>query len=462
LPPTNADNEVGVVGLDACAMAEALETGRLTATALVDACLEQIDRCEDVVGAWTYLDPANARRQAAESDRRRSAGTALGPLDGVPVGVKDIFDTADMPTENGTVLHAGRRPTEDSAVVARLRAAGAIVMGKTVTTELAVYTPGKTRNPRDPSRSPGGSSSGSAAAVAALMVPLAVGSQTNGSVIRPAAYCGVVGYKPTRGLIPLEGVLAQSSPLDTAGVFARSVRDAALITEHLIADGRPKSDDPGHAHASLSAVTRQEPSARPRLAFVKTVVWENAEPDCKEAFTDLVRRLDGVADEVTLPDAFAAAIAWHQTIMEADLAKSFAAEYERGRAQLSAKLCEMIERGQRYLAVDYSRALDGAAELRDEFARLLAGYDAILTPATLGTAPHGLESTGSPAFCTTWTLLGAPAVTVPLLEGADDMPLGVQLVGAAGDDARLLRTARWLTGLVGSTRQQEGHPGERK
>jgi Asp-tRNA(Asn)/Glu-tRNA(Gln) amidotransferase A subunit family amidase len=277
------------------------------------------------------------------------------------------------------------------------------------------------------------------------MVPLAVGSQTNGSVIRPAAYCGVVGYKPTRGSIPLGGALAQSRPLDTAGVFARSVEDAALLAEQLMAaDGHGAGPERG----TLTAATKQQPPTLLRLAFVKTAVWPSAEPDCREAFAGLLRRLDGCAEEVALPEMFGQAIDWHRTVMEADLAKSFAAEYERGRDRLSPKLREMIESGQRTLAVDYSRALDRMEELGAYLRDFLAGHDAIMTPATVGTAPRGLESTGSPAFCTLWTFLGVPAVTLPLLNGSDGMPLGVQLAGAKGDDAGLLRTACSLVELI--------------
>ena len=222
--------------------AAAIREGTLTSVRLVESCLDRIAVQEPSVQAWTYLDPAQALAQAKAADRRRDAGEPLGPLHGVPVGIKDIFDSADMPPANGTVLHAGRTTQTDAAAVALLRQAGAILLGKTVTTELAVYAPGKTRNPAAPGHSPGGSSSGSAAAVAAAMVPLAIGSQTNGSVVRPASYCGVVGYKPTRGLIPLEGALAQSKPLDTAGVFARDVGDAALIAEALVGSARRLGD----------------------------------------------------------------------------------------------------------------------------------------------------------------------------------------------------------------------------
>jgi len=414
--------------------AAAIREGTLTSVRLVESCLDRIAVQEPSVQAWTYLDPALALAHAKAADRRRDAGEPLGPLHGVPVGIKDIFDTADMPTENGTVLHAGRTTQTDAAAVALLRQAGAIILGKTVTTELAVYAPGKTRNPAAPGHSPGGSSSGSAAAVAAAMVPLAIGSQTNGSVVRPASYCGVVGYKPTRGLIPLEGALAQSKPLDTAGVFARDVGDAALIAEALVGGAR-----------RLVQTAAAEPPAPPRFAFVRTPIWDRLDADAARAFETFAARLPGIVVEAALPDWTAQGLDWHRTILEADLARSFAEEFERGRNMLSPVLCEMIARGRTHRAVDYNNALDGAGRLRDAIAEILRSFDAIVTPGTTGAPPQGLESTGSPIFCTLWTLAGVPALSLPLLNVRGGLPLGLQIVGRAGDDARLLRTARWLS-----------------
>jgi Asp-tRNA(Asn)/Glu-tRNA(Gln) amidotransferase A subunit family amidase len=424
--------------------AAAIRSGTLTSVDLVQQCIARIEEIEDTVRAWTFFDPDYALHQAREADRLQLANAPLGALHGIPVGIKDIFDTSDMPTEYGTVLHAGRTPIEDAAAVALLRAAGAVIMGKTVTTELAVYSPGKTRNPHNPTHTPGGSSSGSAAAVAADMVPFAIGSQTNGSVIRPAAYCGVYGYKPTHGLVSLYGALAQSGPLDTIGMFARNIEDLALIADHLMVyDGR----DPNQrrrARAILGDTVAQPPPTPPRIAFVKTPVWQKADAETQEAFTRFAQQIGSHVTEVSLPDWIAEAIEWHGTIMQSDLAKSFAREYARGRDQLSSTLRNMIEYGQKCLAVDYNFALDHVKRLNQSLQQIFAGYDVILTPATTGTAPRGLEATGSPVFCTLWTLTGVPAISLPLLRGTDGLPLGVQLVAAKGDDARLLRTARWL------------------
>jgi Asp-tRNA(Asn)/Glu-tRNA(Gln) amidotransferase A subunit family amidase len=432
--------------VNACDAVQAIRQRKTSATALVQACLDRVEALESRVEAWTFLDPEHALAQATDRDRALDQGIFLGPLHGLPVGIKDIFDTADMPTENGTSLHAGRRPVEDAMAVTLLRAAGAIVLGKTVTTELAVYAPGKTKNPRNPNHTPGGSSSGSAAAVAAEMVPLAIGSQTNGSVIRPAAYCGVVGYKPTFGLISRTGALHQSRHLDHVGVFARTVDDAALLAHVLMVfdDRDPGMRPRGRPHFLESA--REDPPSPPRFAFIKSPFWEEADATTRGIFSDFANRLKG-AEDVALPPAFNETAAIHRTIMEADLASSFAAEYARGREQLSRTLRTMIERGQKTLAVEYNRALEKVPGLIQALEAIFARYDAILTPATTGEAPSGLSSTGNPIFCTTWTLCGVPTITLPLLRGPRDLPLGVQLVGRRHDDARLLRTARWLAAL---------------
>jgi len=427
-------------------LARAIRAGEVTAEAAVRACLDRIRQVEDEVQAWTFLDIQYALLQAHQADRVRREGRDLGPLHGVPVGLKDIFDTADMPTENGTVLHAGRRPAEDATVVALLRQAGAILLGKTVTTELAVYAPGKTRNPHDPQRTPGGSSSGSAAAVAAHMVPLALGTQTNGSVIRPASYCGVVGYKPTYGTISRHGVLKQSPPLDQVGVFARTVADAALLAQSLMAfDDRDPAMRPA-APPDLLQAAGADPPAAPRLAFVKTPMWDQAEEDTRRAFAELCERLGPHVTEVTLPLMFDRAVGWHRAIMEPDLALNFAAEYTTGKDRLSATLRQMIERGQQVLAVDYNRAVEQIPILNRALAGIFSSFDAVLTPAAMSVAPVGLAATGSPIFCTIWTLCGMPAITIPILRGVGGMPMGAQLVAARGEDARLLRVAHWLEG----------------
>jgi len=443
--------------LTAVAAAEAIRSGIISSEALVRSCLGRIDEVDAQVQAWAHLDPEYALAQARAADEARQFGKPLGALHGVPVGIKDIIDTADMPTERGTVLCAGRQPAEDAFVVSRLREAGAVILGKTVTTELAVYHPGKTRNPHDPQRTPGGSSSGSAAAVAAMMVPLAIGSQTNGSVIRPASFCGTLGFKPSHGLVPRVGVMAQSAPLDHLGVFARSVEDVALVTESLAGFHERDPHTRPRARPALLGTARQEPPMEPNFAFVKTPVWGQAEADTQAAFAELCEFLGPErVSEVALDPVFDAVIDWHREVMEADLARSFARYYAEGGEHLSEVLRGMIERGQRVTAVDYNNAVACVPRLGAILGQLFEEYDAILTPATPGQAPLGLQATGSPAFCTIWSFCGTPAITLPLLSGADGMPIGVQRVSAAGDDARLLRTARWLAARVaGGTSGEE-------
>jgi Asp-tRNA(Asn)/Glu-tRNA(Gln) amidotransferase A subunit family amidase len=307
--------------------------------------------------------------------------------------------------------------------------------------------PSKTRNPHNSNRSPGGSSSGSAAAVASGMVPLAVGSQTNGSTIRPAAYCGIVGFKPTHGLISRRGVLSQSRTLDQIGLFAGSVADAALLAELLMVFDQDDPDMRPVARPPLRALAASEPPLPPKLAFVKTPMWGEAEEDTKTAFAELVDFLGDSVAEIDLPPMFDRAVDTHRTIHEADLAVSFTHEYEEGRDKLSRGLQEMIERGGQVKAADYIRSIARIPIFNRELEDIFKAYDAILTPATVGEAPPP-ETTGSPLFCTIWTLLGVPAITLPLLHGGNGLPLGVQLVGRRGFDGQLLRTAQWLTARV--------------
>ncbi|MGQ0665061.1 MAG: amidase [Pseudomonadota bacterium] len=427
--------------------AAAIRAGRITARELTEACLARIDRLEGTVGAWAFLDRAHALAQADAADDAHRHGRPHGPLHGVPVGITDVCDTSDMPTEDGTPLNAGRTPRRDAAVVARLRQAGAVIMGKTVTTELAVGAPGKTANPHDPARTPGGSSSGAAAAVASFMVALAVGGPASGAVICPASYCGVYGYTLSHGLIPRNGVLRLSRTLDQVGVVARSVEDLALIADCLTGYDEDDPDTRPMARPPLVATATSAPPLPPRLAFVPSPVWERADDETKEAFGELVEALGERIERIDLPEPFARALDWHRTILETDLAVNLAEAYERGRDRLGGTLREMIERGRRHLAFDYMRAINAVPILNDGLNEAFAAYDAFVTPAATGVAPIGRESTASPVFCTLWTLCGLPAVTLPLMRNEAGLPIGVQLVGARDNDARLLRTARWLAGL---------------
>ncbi len=431
--------------LTAAAAAKRIREGTLTSAELVEACLERIRGIEEKVQAWQFLDEDLARTQARAADELRRSGKPYGPLCGVPVGIKDIYDTSDMPTENGNRVQKGRTPRRDAAAVAMLRAAGAVIMGKTVTTECAYYHPGKTRNPHNPDHTPGGSSSGSAAAVAAGMVPVAIGSQTNGSVIRPAAFCGVYGFKPTHGLIPRTGILTLSRTLDHVGFFSRDIQDLALLAEVLVGwdDGDPDTSPRGRF--DYRTLAEEEPPVEPMFAFIKTPHWERADADMKEAFAELRETLGDRVEEVDLFPSATDAWDWHKTIMETEMTANLRALWEKGEKKLSEKLRSLLERGRETKAQDYLRALRTVGPLNDLFDDLFEQrYDAVLTPAAPGTAPKGIKATGDPSFCSLWTLTGMPAVTLPLMSGENGLPLGVQLVGRRNFDARLLRTARWL------------------
>ena len=432
--------------LTAVELAERIAAGALTSRAAVDACLARIAEREPVIHAFAHLAPDHARAQADALDRQRRSGRPIGPLHGVPVAVKDIIDTADYPTENGTPLDAGRRPSRDATMVSRLRAAGAVIIGKTATTELAYLHPGATANPHNPGHTPGGSSSGSAAAVADGMVPLAIGTQTGGSVIRPASFCGVVGMKPTHGTISLAGAVLQSEHLDTAGVFATTLEDAALLVTALqgydAADARTRPV----AHADLLAACRSQPPLPPLFAVVKGPTWDEATPDMAGLIDEIAETLGERADRVDLPEVFDNGPAAARRLMTVGFARNLAPWVRRG--PVSAILAEAIAEGAATSAVDFLAARDWQGALAAGLDRLFGRYDAILTPAATGEAPATLGSTGSAAFNALWTFVGAPAITLPVGRGAQGLPLGLQLVGRPGEDARLFRTARWLEGFL--------------
>lgn len=433
-----------LIGLTAADAAALIAKGEITSVMLVEACLKRIAERDETVLAWEHLDPDYALAQARMADERRAQDTATGPLHGVPVGIKDIIDTRDYPTENGTPAHSGRQPGDDAALVNALKDAGAIILGKTVTTELAVFHPNRTRNPHNHEHTPGGSSSGSAAAVADKMVPLAVGTQTGGSVIRPASFCGVYGYKPTHGMISRTGVLMQAPPLDTVGVFGRSLEDVGLIADCLTAYDpldtwmRPRS------RTRLRDTAMQEPPVDPVFAFVKSPPWEEfAEDVTKEAFSELADALGDQCDEVDLPPVFDVGLNMQKLIQTADIAKFYGPILAKAPDAISKPLAARIEDGKSITAVDYNSALDIRETLNAGLNEVFERYDAIITPASAGPAPKGLETTGSAIFNALWTYLGVPCVTLPVLEDGG-LPFGVQLIGARHDDARLLRNANWL------------------
>ncbi len=418
--------------LGAAAMAAAVREGRATSEALVAACLARIAEREPEVRAWEALEPEAALAEA----RARDAEPARGPLHGVPVAIKDIIDTADLPTAYGSPIYAGHRPARDADCVARLRAAGAVVLGKTVTTEFATFRPGKTRNPHDTGHTPGGSSSGSAAAVAAGMAPLALGTQTVGSVIRPASFCGVVGFKATRGRLSLDGVKPLAAAFDSLGCFARSVEDVALWLTAL--------------EGGVPAPPR---AAAPRVALVRTAQWQKAAPETRAAVEAAAARLAGAGaavEEPALPDDFARLADEQDVIFAAGALRALARERAGHPELLSPQLKEVLARGAAVGAGRLAEAEATAARCRTALAELFDRVDLVLAPAAPGEAPAGLEATGDPLFNRMWTLLLGPCLNLPAGQGPQGLPVGVQLVGALDSDPAFLADAAWAERALGA------------
>ena len=396
--------------------ASLIERGELSAEALVRSCLDRIKQRDPQVRAWAWLDPAQAIANAK---------MAKGPLFGVPVGVKDIFDTYDMPTEHGSPIYAGHRPPADSAPVALTRRAGGTILGKTVTCEFATMVPSKTRNPHDLSRTPGGSSSGSAAAVADFMVPLSFGTQTAGSIIRPASFCGVVAYKPTYNLLPRAGVKEGAGSFDTVGVFGRSVADVAFFARALT--------------AIQALETRIE---KPRIAMCRTHQWDLVQPEMAAAFERVAKILG--AGEIKLPEAFKPLRQVHTSILWYEMAHGMADEYTRFEDKMDPMLRERCRNGYEMDPMQYLAARQAAADCRAMLNEVFKDYDVLLAPAATGEAPSGLASTGNVSMNVVWTLLHTPCVTVPVGTGPNNMPLGLQAIGRICDDGRTLACADWI------------------
>jgi len=430
--------------LTASQAAAQIAGGAVSSEELTQACLDRIAAAEDIVKAFAHLDEEQALAQARQSDEWRRSGKPIGPLHGVPVAIKDIIDTADYPTECGSPVLSGRRPRADATVVARLRAAGAVIIGKTVTTEFAYFHPNATRNPHDPERTPGGSSSGSAAAVAAGMVPLAIGTQTNGSIIRPGTFCGVFAMKPSHGLVSRAGILALSRTLDHPGPFARSIEDLALGLDVIAGYDPEDPDSRPLAARNFSRIAAEDFPLEPRFAFVRSPVWDKADAETREAFEDLAAELGEACFTFDLPEQYRDAWEAHRTVMATEMAHNLGSLVDRGGDAISKAMQELIAEGRKTPATRYLAATAAASSLRQGLNELFEQQcNAIITPAAPGVAPKGMP-TGNPIFCTLWSYLGLPAITIPLMKGEGGMPLGVQLIGASGDDARLLRTARAL------------------
>ncbi|MDZ7591313.1 MAG: amidase [Rubrivivax sp.] len=433
-----------VTELTAVEVHEHLVSGRADVVEFFDRQIALAKAVDESVHCFADLDERVIRLQAEHLKAWRARGEPLPRLYGVAVTVKDIIDTIDFPTAYGSPIHAGRYAAADATVVRRLRDTGAVIFGKSVTTEFATTHPGATRNPHKLEHTPGGSSSGSAAAVAAGVVPVALGSQTNGSVIRPASFCGVYGFKPTRGVLPRSGTFEQSPTLDQLGVFARSIEDLALVAEVMAGDDGLDPASRGLPPRQLLSVCRTEPPVTPRFCFVRTPWWERMDEEARQACDAFVELMEGVVVRTELPAIVEKVVPWLATINEVELGFALQREFRHHPEQLSPVLRERVARSMSVPAIDYLTALDRVPHVTGAFDEYFEHYDAILTPAALGAAPKGLASTGNPIMQTVWSFGGLPSLSLPLLHLSGGLPLGVQAVGAHHNDARLLRSARWL------------------
>lgn len=414
--------------------------GRFRAEDYARVCLAAIQNSESRIQAWAFLDPLLALRQAKSIDDRRHLGLPLGVLGGVPVGVKDIVATVQMPTQMGSPIFSGHQPRQPADIVTRLETAGAYVLGKTVTTEFAYLSPAKTRNPWQLEHTPGGSSSGSAAAVAAGHVPAALGTQTNGSVIRPAAFCGVVGFKPSKEVLPYHGVLQLAPSLDQMGMFAHRIADVTLLTRALAGTSMPVAD----ALADLPHP--------PLLLLLGDPPWIRADQATQLAL-DNVAFLLGQAGarvvRIAYPQALADVAATHRRILLFEAFRALGEVQERERERISALFNATLDEGRNVTEADYRDALERRQEIITQFEKLTIHADAVLLPPAPGVAPQGLGSTGDPGFCTLFSLTGMPALSLPIGLSASGLPVGLQLGACRGQDMRLLAVASWIEGKLG-------------
>ena len=422
-----------------------LDAGKAPAKEFYDRLLNFVEEGDKAIHAFVNFDRKVVDLRVESLEDERALGKPSGELYGMPIGIKDIIDTADFPTEFGSVIHQGRYAISNATLVRRLKDAGAVIVGKTATTEFAAMYPAATCNPHNPAHTPGGSSSGSAAAVAAGFVPVAIGSQTNGSVIRPASFCGVYGFKPSSGLIPRSGVLEQSPSLDQLGLFARSLEDIALVTEVMSGDDGFDEATKARAPLRLLQVCRSEPPVQPKFCFFKTPWWSKVDPEAQEAYQALLEHFGPeLVTPLEMPAVVENAVQWQKTVHMAELAFSLQKEFRNHADQLSDTIKAQIEFGMSIPLMDYMAAKERMIHVTNAFDEYFEHFDAILTPAALGGAPQGLGSTGDPIMQTVWTFAGLPTLNLPMLHLSNGLPLGVQAIGSYQNDGRLLRSARWL------------------
>lgn len=438
------DKSIAIHELTAAIVSEMVRNGQHKAEELARAFLENARPLDEKLHAFAYLNDEAVLTQARILDAGRERGGELGSLAGVPVAVKDVIDTFDMPAEYGSPTLSGRQPRWDAKVAQLLRAQGAILFGKTAMPAFCLGKPAQTRNPHNLEHTPGGSSSGSAAAVAAGMVPVAIGSQTAGSVIRPASFCGVIGFKPTRGLISRDGLQPLCETIDQVGVFGRTIEDVALVAQALIAADDNDPTTKGVLPRNLVNVALSDPPFKPKFVFVKTPQWEKMDPEAREAFDALAEAMGQETPTIELPTVANRAIENLQTLIDAEFAVAMDEHMKHAGAQVDSGTQAVVQRGRQVSAFDYLKARRAIEPVTAGFDEFFERFDAIITPATLGPAPRGLDSTGDPVMNMLWSYTGMPAISLPLMQTEAGLPLGVQLVGAKHDDARLLRTSNWL------------------
>ncbi|MDA9702344.1 amidase [Candidatus Pelagibacter sp.] len=425
-------------------LAKKIKDAQLTSVEVCEKYIERIDKFEKDVKAWAHFDKKVLLEKATEADDYRRSGKPVGPLHGVPIAVKDIIGTVDMPTECGTVIRKGKSYSQNAEIIDLLHASGAIVMGKTATSELAYLGPPATTNPHDKDRTPGGSSSGSAASVASFMAPASIGSQTGGSVIRPASYCGVVGYKPSYGLISRNGVLRTSYSLDQIGMFGRKVEDVAMLAKVLI---KKDKYDPATIHYSTENIlneTKKGPIFEPKFIFYKTDHWKIIDKKSRESFEYFIKSFKKNIEIFDTPSYFKDIHKYHQIIHETDLANNFSVYFQKFKKKLSKYMQDAISNGNKYTAKEYAEAIDFMKRSYESYEEVFEDYHGVLSPSSPGVAPKGLKGTGTAEFNKVWSYLGTPCISLPLLEGENNLPLGVQLIGNKYDDHRFLGVANWL------------------
>ena len=424
---------MNLIKISAVNALEMMQKGEITSEEYVTAFLEHIKNREPEVGAWIFLDPEMALQQAREADKRRR-DKIPGKLNGLPIGIKDIIDTKDMPTENGSLIHKDRRPPEDAHLVKLLRDAGAVIMGKCVTTEFALSAPGKTKNPKDLECTPGGSSSGSAAAVSDYMIPLAIGSQTGGSVLRPASFTGILGLKPTFGTISRSGMSPISERLDHPGIYANSIDDIRLVASVILSYDK-KDLDMDSNYSFRNASNLKKPL---KFAFIKGPVWGSGDQDMQEKIKQFVDNSNLEIASVELGDDFMEAARCHEIIMNGSISRSLANYYENNKSKLHPFTIARFEAGKSVSTNSYIDAIEKAKKMKQTLSEIFLKFDAIITPAAPGQAPRDLMNTGNAIFNGYWTMLGVPAISLPLLEGKDGLPIGIQVITSWNKEAELL------------------------